>query len=47
LEAVLPELTRRMGHDSGAQHHVRQLAMSLQDSKKSPLDAKRRMRREL
>jgi 23S rRNA (adenine2030-N6)-methyltransferase len=46
LEAVLPELTKRMGHDSGAQYHIRHLVMSLQDSKKSPLDAKRRMRSE-
>jgi 23S rRNA (adenine2030-N6)-methyltransferase len=46
LEAVLPELTRRMGHDSGAQYHIRHLTMSLQDRNKSPVDAKRRMRRE-
>jgi 23S rRNA (adenine2030-N6)-methyltransferase len=46
LEAVLPELTRRMGHDSSAQYHIRDLTMSLQDRNKSPLDAKRRMRRE-
>jgi len=46
LEAVLPELTRRMGHDSDAQYHIRHLTMSLQDRKKSPVDAKRRMRSE-
>ena len=46
LEAVLPELTRRMAHDLGAQYHMRYLAMSLQDRKKSPVDAKRRMRSE-
>jgi len=46
LEAVLPELTKRMAHDSGAQYHIRQLGISLQDRKKSPLEAKRRMRSE-
>lgn len=46
LEAVLPELTRRMAHDAGAQYHIRHLAMSLQDRKKSRVDAKRRMRSE-
>jgi 23S rRNA (adenine2030-N6)-methyltransferase len=46
LEAVLPELTTRMAHDSGAPYHIRQLAMSLQHRKKSPLEAKRRMRSE-
>ncbi|HEU4379209.1 MAG TPA: 23S rRNA (adenine(2030)-N(6))-methyltransferase RlmJ [Hyphomicrobiaceae bacterium] len=46
LEAVLPELTKRMAHDSGAQYHIRDLTMSLQDRNKLPLAAKRRMRSE-
>ena len=46
LEAVLPELAKRMAHDSGAPYHIRHLTMSLQDRKKSPVEAKRRMRSE-
>jgi 23S rRNA (adenine2030-N6)-methyltransferase len=46
LEAVLPEITKRMAHDSGAQYHIRDVTMSLQDRNKSPLEAKRRMRSE-
>jgi 23S rRNA (adenine2030-N6)-methyltransferase len=46
LEAVLPELSKRMGQGPGARYHIRQLTMSLQDRKKSPLEPKRRMRSE-
>ncbi len=46
LQAILPELTKLMAQDGGAQYHIRPLAMSLQDRKKSPFEAKRRMRSE-
>ena len=46
LEVVLPELSKRMGQGAGAAYHIRQVTMSLQDRKKSPLEQKRRMRSE-